>query len=106
MSTSIKDENQFDEIVLKATGPVLVAFHADWSGPSLLIATVLDEIASEMQDAIVVAKVNIDKTPGIQSKYGVRAIPSMIIFKDGQPLATKIGSLSKSKLSEWITSVI
>jgi len=106
MSTLNIDENQFDEIVLKATGPVLVACHTDWSGPCLLIAPVLDEIASEMQDRIVIAKVNIDENPSIQWKYGVRSIPAMIIFKDGQPLATKVGSLSKSKLTEWITSVI
>jgi len=104
MSLHIDDAN-FDKDVLKAGGPVLVDFWAEWCGPCKQIGPILDEIASEMQGKITVAKVNIDKNPETPQKYGVRGIPTLILFKDGKPVATKVGSMPKSKLVEWLQSV-
>jgi thioredoxin 1 len=100
------DDSEFEEKVLNANGPVLVDFWAEWCGPCHQIAPVLDELAKERTGKITVAKVNIDKNPGTPQKYGVRGIPPLIIFKDGTPVSTKVGSLPKSKLAEWIDSVI
>lgn len=100
------DDNEFEAKVLKASEPVLVDFWAEWCGPCRQIAPTLDEIAKERAGKITVAKVNIDKNPGTPQKYGVRGIPTLIIFKNGQAVSTKVGSLPKSKLMEWIDSVI
>ncbi|MCE2926861.1 MAG: thioredoxin TrxA [Rickettsiales bacterium] len=100
------DDNEFEQKVLKSSEPVLVDFWAEWCGPCRQIAPVLDEIAKERAGKITVAKVNIDKNPGTPQKYGVRGIPTLILFKDGQAVSTKVGSLPKSKLVEWIDSVV
>ncbi len=100
------DDSEFEQKVLKSSEPVLVDFWAEWCGPCRQIAPVLDEIAKERAGKITVAKVNIDKNPGTPQKYGVRGIPTLILFKDGQAVSTKVGSLPKSKLVEWIDSVV
>jgi len=99
------DDNEFDAKVLKSSVPVLVDFWAEWCGPCRQISPVLEEIAKEKEGKIIVAKVNIDKNPGTPQKFGVRGIPTLILFKDGQAVSTKVGSLPKSKLIEWIDSV-
>ncbi len=94
----------FETDVLKATGPVLVDFWAEWCGPCKQLAPALDDLSKELGDKITVTKINIDENPGTPGKYGVRGIPTLIIFKDGQVAATKVGALPKSKLFEWVQS--
>ena len=102
---AVTDSN-FDAEVLRASGPVLVDFWAEWCGPCRMIAPVLEELATEMAGKVTVAKVNIDENPQTPMKYGVRGIPTVILFKGGQVAATKIGALPKSKLYEWVESVL
>jgi len=97
---------EFDEIVRDSKVPVLVDFWAEWCGPCNMIAPFLDELAAEMAGKVTVAKVNIDENPQTPRKYGVRGIPTMMLFKGGQVAATKIGALPKSKLYEWVESVL
>ncbi len=106
MSTKhIGDEN-FETEVLGSSGYTLVDFWAEWCGPCKQLSPVLDEVANELTGKVTVAKVNIDENPDTPTKYGVRGIPTMILFKDGQPVATKVGSVPKSQLKEWIESEI
>ena len=99
-------DSTFDETVLRASEPVLVDFWAEWCGPCKMIAPFLDDLATDMVEKVKVAKVNIDENPQTPRKYGVRGIPTMILFKGGQVAATKIGALPKSKLYEWVESVL
>ncbi len=100
------NDSEFDQKVLKSAGPVLVDFWAEWCGPCRQIAPILDEIAADMGGKVTIAKVNIDKNPETPQKYGVRGIPTLILFKNGQMVSQKVGALPKSKLVEWIDSVV
>lgn len=92
----------FEEEVLKSEQPVLVDYWAEWCGPCKMIAPILDEIASEYGDRLKVAKLNIDENPGTPPKYGIRGIPTLMLFKDGSVEATKVGALSKSQLAAFL----
>ncbi len=99
----VTDAN-FEAEVLKSADPVLVDYWADWCGPCKMLAPVLDEIASEYAGKVKVAKLNIDENPGTPPRYGIRGIPTLMLFKDGEVEATKIGAVSKSQLTAFIDS--
>ncbi len=105
MSQATGDDT-FDADVLRSTKPVLVDYCAEWCGPCLQIVPALEEIAKEFDGKLTVAKLNIDDHPMTPTKYGVRGIPTLMLFKDGQVAATMVGARPKGKLVEWINSVI
>lgn len=100
------DDSEFEAKVLGGSGAFLVDFWAEWCGPCRQLSPILDEIAKDREGKITVVKVNIDKNPATPQKFGVRGIPTLIIFKDGKAVSTKVGSLPKSKLLEWVDSAI
>ena len=92
----------FEEKVLKAEGPVLVDYWAEWCGPCKMIAPILDEVAKVYAGRLTVAKLNIDDSPNTPQKYGVRGIPTLMVFKGGQLAATKVGAMSKAQMTAFI----
>ena len=102
MATKNVTDDNFDTEVIKSTKPILVDFWAEWCGPCKQIAPVLEKISEDMKDQIVVAKHNIDSEPNIPTKYGVRGIPTMLLFKNGELKATKVGATTESNIVSWI----
>jgi thioredoxin 1 len=102
---NVTDAN-FEEEVLKAEGPVLVDYWAAWCGPCKMIAPILEEISKEYDGKLKIAKLNIDENPDTPRKYGVRGIPTLTVFKNGNVEATKVGALSKSQLTAFLDSTL
>ncbi len=106
MSSIAVSDDSFDTDVLKAEGSILVDFWAEWCGPCKMISPALEEIAKEMDGRVQIAKMNIDDNPMTPQKYGVRGIPTLMLFRDGQVAATKVGAVPKNQLQEWVESVL
>jgi len=106
MAIKTVTDTSFEQDVLSASGPVLVDFWAEWCGPCRMIAPALEELSDELGERVTIAKLNIDENPEAPTKYGVRGIPTMILFKDGQPAATKIGAEPKSRIQGWLEGVL
>ena len=98
---SITDEN-FENEVIKSSVPTVVDFWAEWCGPCKQIGPALEEISEEMKDQVIIAKHNIDEEPNTPTKYGVRGIPTMLLFKDGELKATKVGATTNTNILSWI----
>ena len=104
-SQSVSDST-FESEVLKAGQPVLVDFYADWCGPCKAMAPLVDELADAMGGKLKIVKINIDDSPNAPTKYGVRGIPTFMVFKGGQVVDTRVGGMSKAQLSTWLESVV
>ena len=102
MATVNVTDNNFDTEVLKSSKPIVVDFWAEWCGPCKQIAPTLEEISEEMSEQVTIAKLNIDKEVNSGTKYGIRGIPTMLLFKDGELKATKVGATTKSNIVSWI----
>lgn len=108
MNSEIKhvSDATFESDVLKANGPVLVDYWAEWCGPCRMIAPILDEVAGEYKGRLTIAKLNVDENQATPAKYGIRGIPTLMLFKNGAVAGTKVGALSKSQLTAFIDSYL
>jgi thioredoxin len=106
MASSEVSDDTFEDEVLKSSTPVVVDFWAEWCGPCKQISPALEEIAAEMNGKVKIAKINIDENPNTPGKYGIRAIPTLMLFKDGEVTSTQMGAQSKGKLVDWINNSI
>lgn len=102
MATKATTDASFDTDVLQSDKPVLVDFWAEWCGPCRMIAPALEELAEELGEQVQIVKLDIDENPDAPTKYGVRGIPTMILFKNGQQAATQVGAMPKSAIKQWI----
>lgn len=102
MATQKANDDTFETAVLKAQGPVLVDFWAEWCGPCKMIGPALEEISENLADKIAIVKVNVDEAPMTPSRYGVKGIPTLMLFENGKVQATRVGASNKSKLESWI----
>ncbi len=106
MATISVSDASFQKDVLEADSPVLVDFWAEWCSPCKMIAPSLDELSNEMADQLTIAKINIDENPNTPMNYSVRGIPTLLIFKGGEVIAEKVGTVQKSQLQAWITDAL
>ena len=105
MTEKVTDAN-FEAEVLQSKEPVVVDFWAEWCGPCRMIAPALDEISKEMAGQVKIVKMNVDENPGVPGKFGIRSIPTLMLFKDGQLASQKVGAAPKGELSKWIAGSI
>ena len=106
MATKAITDASFEADVLNADGPVLVDFWAEWCGPCKMIGPSLEEISEELGEQVTITKLNIDENPEAPGRYGVRGIPTMILFKSGVPAATKVGAAPKGQLKSWLQGAL
>lgn len=106
MATIAVSDDSFEKDVLNSTTPVVVDFWASWCGPCKMIAPSLEELSEEFGETVTIAKINIDDNQMTPSKFGVRGIPTMMIFKDGKVVATQVGAMAKSRIDNWIKETI
>src|SRR5262245_33981583 len=106
MSVGKVSNANFESEVLKAKGPVVVDFWAEWCGPCRMIAPALEEIAGAMGDKVKIVKLNVDENPATASKYGIMSIPTLMIFKNGELASRQVGAAPKQKLEQWITATV
>jgi len=106
MATVKVTDANFKTDVVGAPGPVVVDFWAEWCGPCKMIGPSLEEIAEELQGKVTIAKLNVDENPGVAGAYGIRSIPTLMIFKDGKMASTKVGAAPKGELKKWITAAL
>jgi len=97
-------DDSFEQEVLQSNTPVLVDYWAEWCGPCKMIAPILDDVSKDYQGRLKIAKMNVDENRDVPAKYGIRGIPTLMLFKDGQLAATKVGALSKAQLTAFIDS--
>lgn len=102
MTSIAVTDDTFETEVLKSDQPVVVDFWAEWCGPCKQLTPLIDELATEMGDKVKIVKVNIDDAPEAPTKYGVRGVPTLMVFKGGEMVASRVGGLPKTQLSEWI----
>ncbi|MBT7543434.1 MAG: thioredoxin TrxA [Gammaproteobacteria bacterium] len=95
-------DTDFENLVIKSEKPILVDYWAEWCGPCKMITPILEEIADEMEGRVLVGKLNVDENSQTPPKYGIRGIPTLMLFKDGEPVGTKVGALSKNDLKKFI----
>ncbi len=106
MSIGKVSDTTFESEVIKATGPVVVDFWAEWCGPCRMIAPALEEIAGSLGDKVKILKLNVDENPQTAAKYGIMSIPTLMIFKNGEMASRQIGAAPKQKLEQWITASV
>jgi thioredoxin 1 len=106
MSTVKVTDANFESEVVGSSGPVVVDFWAEWCGPCKMISPTLEEIAKEMQGKVTIAKLKVDENPGVAGTYGIRSIPTLMLFKDGKVASSKVGAAPKSELKKWIAGAI
>ena len=104
MTASVTDQN-FQTEVLESTEPVIVDFWAEWCGPCKMMSPIVDEASESLKGKVKVVKINIDENPNVPTQYGIRGIPTFIVFKGGEAVETKVGGMSKTQFSDWVSKI-